>query len=205
MGWISGALLGLGALAAAPFTGGGSILAAGVSLGSSLGGAAAATAAATVGAGIGEAIDDGKKEEAYKKGNKDGYKNGYQVGCTDTMKKLRDKMQSNNKLRLGVFALAHYVAKSDGDFAAEEKAVIEQAVGRPDYSWSGAGEEFDDIMKANMSFNTIVNKYFDDLDKETFEELDEVIMDVVQADGIISEAEIRFLDDDWSMMRKKYH
>lgn len=209
MGWLSGALLGIAAVAAAPFTGGGSLLAAGVGLGSSLAGAgtmAMAAGAAVTGAAAGQALSEMNEEEAYDRGNRNGYENGYQVGCTDTMKKLRDKMQANNKLKLGVFALAYYVARVDGEFAYEEQSAIEQAVGRPDYSWAGVGarEDYDNIIKANMSFNTIVRKYFDDLDKETFEELDEVVMDVVNADNKISAPERDFLDNDWYMLKRMY-
>ena len=65
---LGGVAIGVGAVAAAPFTGGGSLLAAGVSLGSSLAGAgavAAAVAAGSAGAVAGAALS--KQEDEQRK------------------------------------------------------------------------------------------------------------------------------------------
>ena len=81
------------------------------------------------------------------------------------MKRLRDKMLANNKLKLGVFALGCYIANIDGEFTQEEQAAIAQAIGSPDTSWTDVGlqEEFHRIMEEiydhKMNFNDIKEKY----------------------------------------------
>ena len=72
---LGGIAVGVGAVAAAPFTGGGSVLAAGVALGSSLAGAgtvAAATGAGLAGAAAGAALSGSAKDQAHAEGHRQG-------------------------------------------------------------------------------------------------------------------------------------
>ena len=149
-----------------------------------------------------------KKEadEARKEGHKDGRKEG-EIAA---MKRLRDKVQASNKLKLGVFALCCYIANIDGEFTKEEQAAINQAIGRPDTPWTDVGlqEEFHRIMEETdehkICFNDIKERYLNGIDKETFEDLDEVVMSVIHADGKVAIEEQNFLDNEWKILKHCY-
>ena len=117
-----------------------------------------------------------------------------------------EKMLENKKLKLGVFALACYVAKLDSYFSPEEREEIEKAIGRPDYKWGDSylSEEFNNIMWNEMQFNDIVNKYFSDIDKDTINDIDEVIKYIIDADGVVSPEENRFLNGEWADFKRMH-
>ena len=162
------------------------------------------------GAGISYIVHKNKSKKEADEARKEGHKDGRKEGEIAAMKRLRDKMLANNKLKLGVFALGCYIAYIDGEFTKEEQAAIEQAVGKPDTSWSGI--EFQDevhkimelIQENKMNFNDIVIRYLDDIDRETFEELDEVVMDVINADGKVAREEQDFLNNEWKTFKYRY-
>lgn len=162
------------------------------------------------GAGISYIVHKNKSKKEADEARKTGYGDGRKDGENAVAKRLRDKMLANNKLKLGVFALGCYIAYIDGEFTKEEQAAIEQAVGKPDTSWSGI--EFQDevhkimelIQENKMNFNDIVIRYLDDIDRETFEELDEVVMDVINADGKVAREEQDFLNNEWKAFKYRY-
>lgn len=203
---LFGLALGVGAVAAAPFTGGGSVFGAATLFGSLAGAGTMATGAGAVGAAVGAIIANQEENEEYEQRKKDqetGFRNGYTQGSTDTLEKLRNKILENNKLKLGVFALACHISKIDGDFSDAEREEIESIIGRPDSMCCDPGlkEEFYSIMNADMSFDDIANKYFDGIDTDTYEELDELVKDIVKADGRKTKEEQDFLDNDWKIMQ----
>ena len=166
--------------------------------------------AGCVGAGAAYLVEKNKRRKEAEKAREEGHKDGRKEGEIAAMKRLRDKMLANNKLKLGVFALGCYIANIDGEFTKEEQAAIEQAVGKPDTSWSGIGfqDEVHKIMELiqenKMNFNDIVTRYLDDIDRETFEELDEVVMDVINADGKVAREEQDFLNKEWKTFKYRY-
>lgn len=204
---LLGAVIGVGAVAAAPFTGGGSILGAATLAGSlaGTGTMAAAAAAGTMGAAAGAAMNDIEEEEK-RECREAGHRDGYRKGRIDALNSLKEKMLENKKLKLGVFALACYVAKLDGYFSPEEQEEIEKAIGRPDYKWEGPAlsEEFKNIMQSKIRFNDIVNKYFSDVDKDTINDIDEVIKYIIDADGVVSPEENRFLNGEWAAFKRMH-
>ena len=204
---LLGAVIGVGAVAAAPFTGGGSILGAATLAGSlaGTGTMAAAAAAGTVGAAAGAAMNDMEKDEK-RECRKAGHRDGYRKGRIDALNSLKEKMIENNKLKLGVFALSYYVANLDGDFSVEEQTEIEKAIGRPDYSWSDPSikEQYQHILQGNLSFSDIVIKYLCNIDADTLADIDEVINGIVNADGVISPEEKRFLNGEWAAFRRTH-
>ena len=121
--------------------------------------------AVCVGAGAVYLVEKNKRRKEADKAREDGYKDGRKDGENTVMKRLRDKMLANNKLKLGVFALGCYIANIDGEFTQEEQAAIAQAIGSPDTSWTDVGlqEEFHRIMEEiydhKMNFNDIKEKY----------------------------------------------
>ncbi len=121
--------------------------------------------AVCVGAGAVYLVEKNKRRKEADKAREDGYKDGRKDGENTVMKRLRDKMLANNKLKLGVFALGCYIANIDGEFTQEEQA----AIGSPDTSWTDVGlqEEFHRIMEEiydhKMNFNDIKEKYLNDI------------------------------------------
>lgn len=160
-----------------------------------------------VGAGAVYLVEKNKRRKEADKAREDGYKDGRKDGENTVMKRLRDKMLANNKLKLGVFALGCYIANIDGEFTQEEQAAIAQAIGSPDTSWTDVGlqEEFHRIMEEiydhKMNFNDIKEKYLNDINRGTFEDLDEVVMSVIHADGKVAIEEQNFLDNEWEIFK----
>lgn len=166
--------------------------------------------AVCVGAGAVYLVEKNKRRKEADKAREDGYKDGRKDGENTVMKRLRDKMLANNKLKLGVFALGCYIANIDGEFTQEEQAAIAQAIGSPDTSWTDVGlqEEFHRIMEEiydhKMNFNDIKEKYLNDINRGTFEDLDEVVMSVIHADGKVAIEEQNFLDNEWEIFKCQY-
>lgn len=163
--------------------------------------------AVCVGAGAVYLVEKNKRRKEADKAREDGYKDGRKDGENTVMKRLRDKMLANNKLKLGVFALGCYIANIDGEFTQEEQVAIAQAIGSPDTSWTDVGlqEEFHRIMEEiydhKMNFNDIKEKYLNDINRGTFEDLDEVVMSVIHADGKVAIEEQNFLDNEWEIFK----
>lgn len=160
-----------------------------------------------VGAGAVYLVEKNKRRKEAAEARKGGYQDGHKAGEIAAMERLRAKMQVSNRLKLGVFALGCYIANIDGEFIKEEQAAIEQAVGKPDTSWSGIGfqDEVHKIMELiqenKMNFNDIVTRYLNDIDRGTFEDLDEVVMSVINADGKVAIEEQNFLDNEWKIFK----
>lgn len=163
-----------------------------------------------LGAFVGKKLEEEESERKADEARKTGYGDGRKDGENAVAKRLRDKMLANNKLKLGVFALGCYIAYIDGEFTKEEQAAIEQAVGKPDTPWTDVGlqEEFHRIMEETdehkICFNDIKERYLNGIDKETFEDLDEVVMSVIHADGKVAIEEQNFLDNEWKILKHCY-
>lgn len=163
-----------------------------------------------VGASAAYLVEKNKRRKEVDIARKTGYEDGRREGENAAKKRLRDKMQVCNKLKLGVFALGCYIANIDGEFSAEEQAAINQAIGRPNTPWTNVGlqEEFHRIMEETdehkICFNDIKERYLNGIDKETFENLDEVVMSVIHADGKVAIEEQNFLDNEWEILKHCY-
>ena len=131
---LGGAVLGVGAVAAAPFTGGGSVLAA-TTLAGSLAGAG--TVAAAVGAGATGAIV-GAELSSGEKGHQKGHRKGKRTAKAEydiRLKKLAPEMKSYVdsirekeeyfKAILAMFAVGISVANCDGEIHKEERKTID--------------------------------------------------------------------------------
>lgn len=135
----AGVAVGVGAIAAAPFTGGGSVVG-GATLIASLSGAgtvAAAVGAGTVGAGIGAAISN----EQTKKLKINAYNDGIVRGKAESLiiiEKLKNEMRrafeaySTQVLRddfiASLAAIGFSIAACDGPVTDEEKACVEEFI-----------------------------------------------------------------------------
>lgn len=203
------AALGVGAIAAAPFTGGGSLLGAATLAGSLAG---TATVAAAVGAGVaGAAVgasmgnDDTAHSEGYSKGQKDA-KAKYDVKVTQLEERLQQaivKLKESGKFFNAIIAMeavAISVANCDGEICSAEREQIEMFI-------SGLSQEaipisvksrIQDIYENPMSIKEAFS-----LAKESGVEMDvfdEIVQVVINADGVIHSKENAFMQG-WNTLR----
>ncbi|HDT6079587.1 TPA: hypothetical protein QHC28_004285 [Aeromonas veronii bv. veronii] len=134
---IGGAVIGVGAIAAAPFTGGGSLLGA-ATLASSLAGAGAlAAGAGAAGAAAGAVMDRREKEEEERKARQAKQRGEQEADARNAIKldKLRDEI--TNVLRtvevrenflVTAFAVGICAANADQEICYEEREEIETLV-----------------------------------------------------------------------------
>lgn len=129
---VGGAVLGVGAIAAAPFTGGGSILGA-VTLASSLAGAGAVAAGtAAVAGGTGAYLARKEDEEDEEKDTTIAALNlkaeKFEQGLTQALEKFHGDKEYFNYI-IGLTAIGISMACVDGDISEDEKAEIEEFIG----------------------------------------------------------------------------
>ena len=137
---LGGVAIGVGAVAAAPFTGGGSLLAAGVSLGSSLAGAgavAAAVAAGSAGAVAGAALskqEDEQRKREIDRTKKEATAAGEKLAedkWAEKFAQLKVKMKETHEYEntlIGLMAVGLAVANADGVICDEEVAELDAFV-----------------------------------------------------------------------------
>ena len=197
---LGGIALGVGCIAAAPFTGGGSLLAAGVSLAGSLGGVgtiAAAVAAGTAGAVAGAAASESEEEEkrrARREGKEAGQRiaeEKYQKIVDDLSQRLM-RREHYEKALVGLFAVGMAVANADG-ICDEEREELDQFVGG-----IASGYLPDEIKSAieKLRGNPPTLKQAIYRARQCHchvEDIDDIIELVSNADGIISPEEERYI------------
>ena len=188
---IIGAAIGVAAVAAVPFTGGGSVLG-GISLGAALAGSGGtAVAAAGVGAGVGAAIqgkEDIEKIKEIKKAKKSSFEDGLNKGRELTIEEIKKYAD----FCLATTALSYWVARIDGSIDEAEKAeldfdldTIKKNKDLPD----GVKNELVSISEdENISFKD-VKKYLDKVSVKTLEELKNDIDEIIIANGQITPSE----------------
>lgn len=193
------AALGVGAVAAAPFTGGGSILGAASLAGSLAGAGVTATAAGVTGAVIGAAssdIENDELEDKLSNARAEGHAAGFEKGAIETKKKLLAFFEKDEVYRLGTFALAVYVAALDG-MSNEEKEYIEKIIGMPDsIANKTVRERMYAVYLERPNFITIQTKYLSKFNAKDIEELNTIVDELIRVDGI-SDKELNFLNETW--------
>lgn len=206
---VGGAVLGVGAIAAAPFTGGGSILGA-ATLATSLAGAGAvATGTAVVAGGTGAylARKEDEEEEAkdkeiaklYQKAEK------YEKKFQEAIKNFQGDKEYFNYI-LGATALGIAMANADGEIVSEERQEIEEFIGGiansnyPEY----IRHLIEKLYETKPSFNEAMI-YVEKIDPSNYESLRNLLEVVALADGIKHETEVAFLRAfDSSITKVKY-
>ncbi|EIU6807748.1 TPA: hypothetical protein ACN3X6_001650 [Vibrio cholerae] len=134
---IGGAVVGVGAIAAAPFTGGGSLLGA-ATLASSLAGAGAiAAGAGAVGAAAGAVMDSMEKDEENKKLKTAKLQGEQEASARNAieMDKLRDELadilrdiEVRENFLLTAFAVGICAANADHEICDDERTELEELV-----------------------------------------------------------------------------
>jgi len=198
---LGGIALGVGAVAAAPFTGGGSILGAATLVGSLTGASAVATGAAVIGGVAGAAMsaaDEDDRRAEKKAAHESGFGQGIRKGNIEVAEKFAAMLKKDDNCRIGTFALAVYVANTDNDFTDEEKNEIECYLGRPDSTLNkNVRAEFMAIYNEIPSFSEVKSKYLELFSNSDLKELTDFIKAIINANGVVSPEEQKFLDSQW--------
>lgn len=161
---LGGVLVGLGAIAAAPFTGGGSLFAAGVSLSAALAGSSVGLAAAVGGGIIGGATGAGlsyKESQHNKNRNEHHFNEGVKAGGNRVKEKFTPiiKVQKErDELMLLCVKIGVYVSKIDGVIDPQELAEIDKLcmfINENPTTPEFLKKEIQRIIKSNIAFSQI--------------------------------------------------
>lgn len=211
---LGGVALGVGAVAAAPFTGGGSLIGA-ATLAGSLAGAgtvAAAVGAGAAGAAAGYALSE-KEEEERRRERAQAAKAGekiaddkWQPQVAEAVFKKNEVEKENKKLLtetkeyrefgeklVGMFAVGIAVALADGTISPQEEDEISELISGMDAAHYPKEiiSEIEALERNPLSFEEALDKaYACGVSKE---EMDDIITQVANADGIIEPEEERFI------------
>lgn len=193
MGWgkvLGLAALGVGAVAAAPFTGGGSILAATTAAGSLAGAGALAAGAGVAGAAAGKVWSDTDKEE--KKAQEEKIAE-YNQKAQKSEAALKEHEKHTN-LILALSALGCAMANADGEISPEEIAELNEFVGglSSQVYPSHITNQIEDMISNPPTFNEAM-KYLEKVDVIEFPELRNFLVMIMESDDVIHKKEEAFL------------
>ncbi|EHR1002104.1 TerB family tellurite resistance protein [Vibrio parahaemolyticus] len=206
---LGGVAVGVGAVAAAPFTGGGSIFGA-VTLAGSLAGAGTVTAAigaGAVGAAVGAAMDsdDDIKKKAYRDGKADGIAENaaklqqLENKLKQAVAKLKDSADYYDTI-YAMEAVALAVAHCDGSFCDDERKQIDEFIAGvassslPNEIKQKLTDMYESPLNIREAFELVKRA---DLDLEL---VDEIIDVVIHADDHVHENESAFIQA-WNEMK----
>lgn len=189
------AALGVGAIAAAPFTGGGSIVGA-VSLAGSLAGAGAlAAGAGVVGVGVGIALSE---EEEKKKKEQDAKEAEWNLKAEKYEKALRDATFRGDKeyfnYIISATAIGIAIANADNHISKEEKAEIEAFIGGivastyPEWVKNTIKNLYINIPNFNSAL-----MYLSKINPSNYGNIRDLLKLVMMADGVSHEKELAFI------------
>lgn len=196
---VGGVALGVGAVAAAPFTGGGSLFGAATLAGSLMGAgtiaAAAGTAAAVGGAG---AYAARKENEEDEKLNQELAKQKLRAdkleeGIKKALKTFQGDREYFNYI-IGLTAIGLAMANVDGEIAPEEARGLEEFIGGiansnyPPY----VKQAIDDLYENVPNLMTAM-KYISKINPKNHETIRDLIKLVMMADNIRHEREVAFI------------
>lgn len=196
---VGGVALGVGAVAAAPFTGGGSIFGA-VALGSSLMGAgtiAAAAGTAAVAGGAGAYMARKENEEDEKLNQELAEQKLRADKLEEGIKKALITFQGDREYFnyiIGLTAIGLAMANADGEIAPEERRELEEFIGGiansnyPPY----VKQAIDDLYKNVPNLMTAM-KYMSKINPKNHETIRDLIKFVMMADNIRHEREVAFI------------
>lgn len=190
---LIGAVVGVGAIAAAPFTGGGSLFA-GATLMSSLAGAGVAAGIAGLGGAavgaVAQGVQDEFKEEEIKEAKEASFVDGINEGKAQSVEEIKRYAD----FYLATTALSYYIARCDGGISAEEQLEIDydlEAIKKNvDISDAVKNEIVRLMTKKDLTFDE-VEMYLNEVSVRTLEQLGRDIDEIIEASDGISPDEQR--------------
>lgn len=192
-----GAILGVGAVAAAPFTGGGSILGA-ISLGASLAGAGTVAAGtATVLGGAGAYMARRDDEEDDEKDAKIAALNQKAQKFEENFKKALEQFHGDKEyfnFIIGATAIGIAIAYADGEMSEEEKQEIEEFIGGIASSNYPVHikQIINDLYESKPSLLTAM-AYMEKIDPKHYNNIRDLLVLIMLADGFEHDKEIAFI------------
>jgi uncharacterized tellurite resistance protein B-like protein len=188
------AALGVVAVAAAPFTGGGSIAGA-ATLASSLAGAEAiAVGAAVAGGAIGAAKARKEEEKNEKIAELSKKADKYEKALKEAIKKFKGDKEYFNYI-LASTAAGISIANADGDISSKEREELEEFIGgmaNSNYP-QHIKDEITKLYNKPPSLNTAI-EYLKKVHPSNFDGIKDMLELVMEADGHCHEEEISFLE-----------
>lgn len=202
---LAGALIGVGAIAAAPFTGGGSLLGA-ASLAASLGGAgtvAAAVGAGAVGAGVGAAVGAEDKNE-HKRSEQRGEQRASakfakrQEKLESEIKAMMQDIAKREQFIVAGFAVGICCANSDGVISPEEVEELDYLVagiGKSDMLSNTTKTQIREMRQTPPNLNTVwaLIEQHGLTEQKYIDLFSEIIHIVIEADGKRDPAAVTFV------------
>lgn len=203
---LVGALVGVAAIAAAPFTGGGSVLAAATISASLVGAGGIAAGAAIVGGAAGavaQKVEDMAKNKDIMMAKSSAFKDGIKEGKVLTAEEIKKYAD----FYLATTALSYFVARCDGNISKEEEWEIEHDLNAIIKNVNVPEEIRNKLAEISSNENLTfeeVKLYLDSISIETLDKLFEDIDEIIEAsEGVTSEeAEIKNIFIEYMERRK---
>ncbi|MBK5261261.1 MAG: hypothetical protein JJE17_01660 [Peptostreptococcaceae bacterium] len=188
---LVGAFIGVGAIAAAPFTGGGSVLA-GATLASSLLGAGGVAAVVSIAGGAAGAAVQKSEDNLKEKDVRNAKTSSFQDGMKEGKKETVEEIMKFADFYLATTALSYYFARCDGEISEEEAWEIEYdldaIIKNVDIPTPIRQKLAEISTDENMTFDD-VKLYLNKVSIETLRILEKDVDEIISASGAICEAE----------------
>jgi hypothetical protein len=201
---LGGIVVGVGAVALAPFTGGGSLIGA-ATLAGSLAGAGALAAGAGVVGGVAGGVLDARAKQNEEEKVKNAFKEGAKAAENEMKKRLQpfiNDVFTRNQIVILTTTIGMAVAKCDNNIAKEELEEIKKYSGMINanaYFPDHIKQKVQQIFDHGATFEDVkieTNKLIAGISKEARIEclhfLDKLIIDIIKADQIINPSEKAF-------------
>lgn len=123
---------------------------------------------------------------------------GVHKGELMAAEKFTALLEQSDNMRIGAFAIGYYVAKLSGN-SDEKLGVIVDALGEPNSFVLSkyVRSENDKILRDNLRFEEICNKYLDSLNGEQLKSVDNFLQEIINAGGA-TYVERSFYQNEWT-------
>ena len=140
---------------------------------------------------------DSGYEEGHRDGHKSGFENGYKKGGIDTAKKFNESVEHHINRVASLFALGLYIGDLDGTFDEDDKQAIVDVLGDPKLQEEYVQKELSFVFQNRPKFRVIKKQYLDKLSFDDLNEFDEIIREIIYADGEPDAKESNFYNTQW--------
>lgn len=194
---VGGVVLGVGAVAAAPFTGGGSILGAATLAGSLAGAGAVAAGTAAVAGGTGAFLAKKENENNEEKDTKLAALNQKAQKVEEGLVQLKEKFHGDKEYFnyiIGISAIGMAMAYADGEISGDEKAEMEEFIGgiASSYLPDHIKQAINHLYTQKPDFQTAMT-YLQKIDPVHYSDIRNLLELIMLADNIEHNKEKEFL------------
>lgn len=160
------------------------------------------SASVAVGGGVGAAVAGRNKKEAVRNSHKEGVKQGELI-VTEKFKSIIFTQKTRDEFMLLVAKVGSYIGRLDGEFTALERVKISEFIGHVNESPATPEiikSRITEILESNYTFDEIVDETNNFLSRfsvkrsEYLNFLENVVLEMIDADGEIHDKEKEFYD-----------